>query len=198
MKHSPTFIVLVLALSLLPTHSHAQKIAAKTNLFYAAYSYTPNLGVEFGLGRKTTLELAGGYNPWNLEGSPDDNQKAVHWMAQAEARYWLCQRFNGHFFGLHALGSQYNISGHNLPLLFGSGSSAYRYQGWAAGAGISYGYQFLLGRRWNLELNIGVGYARMKYDKYRCAHCSEKIGSESKNYFGPTRAGISLIYIIKR
>lgn len=45
---------------------HAQDIAAKTNLLYWATS-TPNLGFEFGLGKHTTLELAGGYNPWTFD-----------------------------------------------------------------------------------------------------------------------------------
>lgn len=175
----------------------AQKVAVKTNLLYGGYTYTPNLSVELGLGPKSTLDLGGGYNWFNLKGTESSNKKLVHWLAQAEYRYWLCQKFNGHFFGIHALGSQYNISQHELPLLFGKGSKDYRYEGWAAGAGVSYGYQFILGKRWNLEANIGVGYARLQYDKYECKTCGDKIGSEGRNYFGPTKAGISLIYIIK-
>ena len=62
---------------------------------------------------------------------------------------------------------------------------------------MSYGYQFILGRYWNLELNVGIGYARLKYDKYECRTCGEKVGTESKGYLGPTKAGISLIYILK-
>ncbi len=197
-KHPTIMIIPTLTAILFAVNVHAQSIAAKTNLFYAAYSFTPNLGVEWGLGGKTTLELSGGYNPWGLEGSEVNNKKTVHWMAQGEVRYWPCRRFDGHFFGVHALGSKYNISEHNLPLLFGKNSENYRYQGWAAGAGVSYGYQFLLGRRWNLELNLGVGYARMRYTQYDCDHCGDKIRTESKNYFGPTRAGITLVYLIKR
>ena len=34
----------------------AQKVAVKTNLFYGAYSGTPNLGVEWGLSPRTTIK----------------------------------------------------------------------------------------------------------------------------------------------
>lgn len=179
------------------TAGQAQQVVVKTNLLYGAYAYAPNLSLEVGLGRRSTLDLGGGYNWFNLKGSNSDNKKAVHWLAQVEYRYWFCERFSGHFLGAHALGTQYNIAGHNMPMLFGKGSKNYRYEGWGAGAGISYGYNFYLGRRWSAEATIGVGYARLWYDRYPCAKCGTKIDSGHRNYFGPTRAGISLIYIIK-
>ena len=40
----------------------AQKVAVKTNLLYGAYSGTPNLGVEWGLSPRTTIELGAGLN----------------------------------------------------------------------------------------------------------------------------------------
>ena len=175
--------------------TYAQKVALKTNLLYGAYTFTPNLGLEIGTSHKTTLDISGGYNPWNLDAKGE--KKAVHWLAEAEYRYWLCQRFNGHFFGIHALGTQYNINGKNLPMLLGKSSSDYRFEGYAIGGGISYGYQWLLGNHWNLEASIGVGYARMSYDKFTCKACGSKIGHENRNYLGPTRAAISVIYIIK-
>lgn len=175
----------------------AQSVAIKTNILYAASAFTPNLGIEIGLSHRSTLDLTAGYNPWNLNGERNDNKKLVHWLGNVEYRYWLCEKFNGHFFGAHALASQYNISQHNLPLLFGKNSKEYRHEGWAAGAGISYGYQWILTNHWNIEATIGIGYARMEYDKYECRNCGEKLGSESRNYFGPTKAGVSFIYIIK-
>lgn len=178
-------------------NSNAQKVALKTNLLYGAYTYTPNLSAEIGLGKRSTLEIGGSYNPWNLHGSQINNKKLVHWIGQLEYRYWLCSKFGGHFFGIHALGSQYNIAGHELPLLFGKGSKSYRYEGWGAGGGISYGYSFYLGTHWGLETQIGVGYTRLHYDKYDCVKCGKKIGTEKRNYYGPTKAGISLVYIIK-
>lgn len=193
-------LILSVAIILLPGISsvYGQKIAVKANVLYGAALYTPNLGAEIGLGDRTTLDIAAGYNPWNREmkvGS--DEKRAVHYIIQPEFRYWLCKKFNGHFFGAHALFSQYNVSGHELPLLFGDGSKNFRYEGYAYGIGLAYGYQFVLGKRWNLELSAGVGYARLDFDKFECQTCGDKIAKESRNYFGPTKAAISLIFIIK-
>lgn len=174
----------------------AQKIAVKTNLFYGIYSGTPNLGVEFGLSPRSTMEWGGGIN-WFTPDQSSSNKKLVHWLGTAEYRYWTCERFSGHFWGIHIVGTGYNIAGHHLPLLFGHDSNHYRYEGWGAGGGISYGYHFLLGNRWSLEANIGAGYVRLQYDKFRCETCGEKIGTEKHNYFGPTKAAISLIFLIK-
>ena len=137
----------------------AQDIAVKTNLLYWATS-TPNIGFEFGLGKRTTLDLVGGYNPWTL--NKDDNKKIKHWMVMPEFRYWLCERFNGHFFGIHTGFAEYNISGVRIPFQNKS-TQEHRYEGWATGIGISYGYTWILGKRWNLEANIGAGGAPINF-----------------------------------
>ena len=64
----------------------AQEIAVKTNLLYDA-STTINLGTEIGLSPKWTLDLSANYNGWTFS----ENKKWKHWMAQPEARYWLCE-----------------------------------------------------------------------------------------------------------
>ena len=38
-------------------------------------------------------------------------------MVQPELRYWLCDKFNGHFFGFHLMGGAYNTTGIDLPFL---------------------------------------------------------------------------------
>jgi len=211
--------LLLAALFLFPCAVSAQRsvedlpklpvFALKTNLFYGAYTYTPNLGFELGLGGRSTLDVGAGFNPWNVDGksgytlwkfdgTSDSNKKLAHVLGNVEYRYWLCERFNGHFFGIHALGSLYNIGGYELPLLFGKGSKDFRYEGWAVGGGISYGYQFILGKHWNLEATIGGGYAYLNYDKFECPKCGEKIETTHRNYFGPTKAGLSLVYIFFR
>jgi Protein of unknown function (DUF3575) len=187
-------ILILIAACLISTGvSLAQgEVGIKTNLLYDATS-TINLGVEFGLARKWTLDISGNYNPWTLS----DNRKIKHWLVQPEARLWTCTRFSGHFFGLHALGGEYNLGG-MLP--FGIKSkqmSAHRYEGWLVGGGLSYGYHWILGKRWGLEATVGLGYAYMKYDKFLCEKCGEKIGSGKTNYFGPTKAGLTLIFMIK-
>ena len=57
-------ILILLILVSLASYLRAQDIAIKTNLLYGAYTYTPNLSLEVGLGKRSTLDLGGGYNPW--------------------------------------------------------------------------------------------------------------------------------------
>ncbi len=121
----------------------AQKVAVKTNLFYGAYSGTPNLGGECGLSPRTTIELGSGLN-WFTPNNDIPLYRASAPVFYLKMLYW----------GIHIIGTQYNIAGHHLPLLFGDNSSHYRYEGWGAGGGISYGYHFLLSNRWSLEANI--------------------------------------------
>ena len=89
--------------------AHAQRVGIKTNLLYDATT-TINLGVEVGLSQKLTLDLSGNLNLWTWK----DNMKWKHWMAQPELRFWTCERFAGHFFGVHALAGQFNVG--NLPI----------------------------------------------------------------------------------
>lgn len=169
------------------TKTYLPKFALKTNALYWATT-TPNLGFEVGLAPKMTLDVSGNYNPWKLS----DNRQLKHWLVQPELRYWLCERFNGSFFGLHAHYGEVNVSDLDI---FGMGH--YRYDGKVYGAGISYGYQWILGKHWSMEATIGVGYARLDYDKYERKDCDEKLGHNTKNYFGPTKIGLNFIYVIK-
>ncbi len=163
------------------------KFAIKTNALYLATT-TFNLGFEVSLSRKMSLDVSGNYNPWEF----GNNKQIKHWLVQPELRYWLCERFNGHFFGIHGHYAEYNVSNLNI---FGMGN--YRYEGNLYGGGISYGYQWLISKRWSMEAEIGVGYARLKYDKHECGHCGQKLGNYSKNYWGPTKVALNMIYVIK-
>jgi hypothetical protein len=48
-----------------------------------------------------------------------------------------------------------------------------------------------------MEAVIGVGWAHLDYDKYPCASCGTVQKSETKDYFGVTKAALSIIYFIK-
>lgn len=180
-------IVIAVLFSAMACFASAQKAAIKTNLLYDATT-TLNLGVEIGLGTRWTIEVAGNYIPWKY-----GNASWKHWLVQPEVRYWTCEKFNGHFFGLHGHYAQYNVGGIDFnPNLLHN-----RYQGYLYGAGISYGYQWIIGKRWNLEAVIGVGYARLHDDKYPIAECGTAVRTKSYNYFGPTKIGVTLVYLIK-
>lgn len=167
--------------------------ALKINLLYGGLAQAPNLAYEFGLGRRTSLDLSAGYNPWNRKTDREDNRKLIHIIAKAEFRYWLCERFNGHFFGIHPFYWRYNVSSHKVPLLF---KKEYQYDGHAFGFGVSYGYTWMFAKRWGVEVNAGVGVAFMNHKRKECALCGPAFGRESKTYFGPTSLGVKLIWTI--
>lgn len=173
----------------------AQDVALKTNLLSDAF-LNPNIGVEVGLAPKWTLDIKGQINAWTLS----HDRRWKHWALQPEARYWLCDRFSGHFFGVHLHGGQYNIGGFDGRINFlGTDIRKLkdtRYQGWFVGAGVAYGYAWILGRHWNLEAEIGIGYSYTRYDRYRCTGCGKKIETDKPhNYIGPTEAAINLVYL---
>lgn len=89
-----------------------QVVAVKTNVLYDAIT-TPNVGAEVAFNKHWSVEASGYYNGWTF--SSDKSFK--HWMIQPEARYWIHERFNGHFFGVHAQYMDYDFAG--LKLLYG-------------------------------------------------------------------------------
>lgn len=177
MKRMIFFLLLVVML--IGQTARAQDVALKTNgLLWA--TTTPNVGVELALAPKYTLELAAAYNPWTFK----DDKKMRFWLVQPEAKYWFCEKFEGHFVGLHAHAAQYY-----------GGFGDTRYDGYLAGGGITYGYDWILSPHWNLEAAIGVGYARLWYKESPRIHCLKCEEDRTRNYFGPTKVAISFTYI---
>lgn len=162
-------------------------LMVKTNMLYDLAGF--NLGTEFRLGSCYTMDISANYNPFTF----NDNKKFKHIVVQPELRRWLYEPFYSHFFGLHGHAGEYNIGNVSLIRPF----SAHRYRGWLAGGGFSYGYHWVLGNRWSLEATIGLGYTYLEYSKYECAKCGPKLKKDHRHYVGPTKAGISLIYVIK-
>lgn len=171
---------------------HAQKVAVKTNLLYGATT-TPNLQLEFGLSKKTTLELGAGLNWFDFK----DNKKFKNLLVQPEFRYWTCETFNGHFFGVHAHAAQFNVGNVDIPVGRLDVFKNRRYEGHLYGGGLSWGYQWVVSPRWNFEVNLGGGYARIDYTEFCGKKCGSPLSSDKYNYWGVTRAGLSLVYFIK-
>ena len=262
------FALLLSFVALMPVVNRqvfAQDMALKTNLLYDATT-TINLGYEVALNRKTTFDIWINYNPWTLGRkwvglyqnelsvpSPSASEREIklkHLAVQPEIRWWTCEKFNGHFFGVHLHGGMFNVGAIKLPFDIGrykdaqgnylgtypvtmtpvlhtnlsvqgiayhplsgtaeendneiiwrnadrDGVYTNTFEGWLAGAGVSYGYHWILAPRFSMEFTLGVGYAYLKYEKNRCTDCTKKIGEGVSHYFGPTRVGLSLVYMLK-
>ena len=197
------FLAIAVLLFLAIGTADAQKVAVKTNSLYWLTA-TPNVGFEFAMAPRWTFEIAGGYNPWTLD--KEENIKAKHFLVTPEIRYWFCESFQGHFIGINGNYTQFNISGVDVPEVFFpvESSGAFldqlqysRCQGWAAGAGLVYGYAFPIARRWNMEFNAGLGWWYTVYDQFESRTCGLFQERVSRHVFGLTDIGISFIYMIK-
>ncbi len=182
--------------------ARGQRVAVKNNLFYDAL-LTPNISVEVAFGEKFTLDTQWGANYFfhttNSLHPSYTTKKWSHWLLQPEVRYWACDVFNGWFFGLHLHGGQMNVGGVNIPLFIVQNKNGemknYRYEGYFFGGGISAGYQWPITDRFNVELSLGVGYARLVYDRFKCVTCGERDKQGAADYLGPTKSTLSLIYL---
>lgn len=184
--------LLLLILLASPVSLFSQHIAVKNNLVYDAM-LTPNLGVEVGLTKNLTLDVIGNYNPFEFS----DNKMWKHWLVQPELRYWFCERFSRAFIGVHAHAGHANIGNLKLPFDLYHRLDDIRKEGDFYGGGLSIGYQLPLAKRWNMEFSVGGGYAYIKYDKFDM-ETGEKLRADlTHNYWGVTKATISVIYIIK-
>ncbi|MDR2233811.1 MAG: DUF3575 domain-containing protein [Tannerella sp.] len=204
-------LILLFGMCLAIQYGYSQNVALKSNLLYDATS-TINLGVEFALTDKLTLDISGNFNPWgfpqeqvNTSGVVLHSYDAIikHWMLQPELRWWTCETFNGHFFGAHLHGGGFNVGGLSfLPDGWSEkGLQEKRFEGWLAGAGVSYGYHLILNNRLSLEFSLGLGYAYLQYDKYnrytKSTNSDEKDRNDySMHYFGPTKAAVSLVFML--
>ena len=197
MKMKRVFLLILLFMLWGSLSLRGQEVALKTNLLYLATT-TPNLGVEWRMGGNYTGAVTVGYNPFRLgqyldaEGNTV-NPKLRHWLAATEVRYWFCDPYMGWNIGVNLFGGEYNAGGIRFIHALKEG----RYKGWAAGAGLTAGYHIPLSARWGLDLSLGMGYIYARYTQYDCYACGDKKDKYKKNYMGPTKAAVSLVYFMK-
>ena len=169
--------------------SFAQKATIKTNALYWATT-TVNLGTEIGLGPKSTLNLSGAWNPWEFK----NDKTFKHWMVSPEFRWYMKDRFNGHFLGLNMIYGQGELQGFNMFVLYKSISPDVRYKGWMTSAALSYGYQWAIGKHWNMEATVALGLVYMNYDAYNPVN-NMRTGSGDKLMVLPTKLALNFIYV---
>ena len=84
--------------------------------------------------------------------------------------------------------------------MFKAGQFNYKFsatgrQGDLMGGGITGGYVLKLNRALALDFNIGLGYLNADYDKYEVIDGVRVWrGTESKNWWGPVNAGVTLMW----
>ena len=168
--------------------SHKVMVALKNNMIYDL-ALAPNVEVEFSTGKRWSLNTE--YKcPWWLNSKHDFCYQLL--SGGMEGRCWLGNRqkrdrLTGHFIGLYAEGGIYDFQ------LRGDG-----YQGkYYGAAGVTYGYARQLARHFSLEFSLGIGYLTTEYKKYT-PYEGDIIWTNSGryNFIGPTKAKISLVWLI--
>lgn len=167
----------------------AYHFAVRTNLLYDAF-LLPTIGVEWRVNPDWGVKLDGSIAWWG--GSKDKVQKV--WLLNPEIRWYLL-RDRRFYVGASGSYGEYNLYGYPLGKLFSKDTG---YQGSVWSAGLTVGYQLCLSRHFSVDFNLGLGYTRSEYDSYGMTDGVRiyKAKERSKNFWGPTQAGISLVWTI--
>lgn len=172
-------------------------MAVKTNMLYDT-GLVPNLAAEFYVGKNLSV-----FGEWMY----------AWWDSYNRHRYW---RIYGGDIGLRwwfgAKAHEKPLTGHHLGifagvLTFDFELGDYGYMGGKPGgtlwdrcmvnSGIEYGYSLPVGSRLNIDFSIALGYMGGNYIKYFPFDNEYYRDKEYKmRYFGPTKAEISLVWLI--
>ncbi len=160
-----------------------------TNMLYDL-ALVPNGGIEFYLGRG-----------WSVAG----NWMYAWWKSDRKHNYWRI--YGGDlavrkYFG--RLAKEKPLTGHHAGVYggivtydFELGGRGYLGDRWSWHAGVEYGYALPIARRLNLDFSLGLGYLGGEYKEYLpIDDCYVWQATKRRRWFGPTKAGIALVWLI--
>ena len=172
----------------------------KTNV-PLSLSGSPNFGVEWSVGRLLTVNAEAMWMPYLFKKNEEVFRVLV---GSIDFRYYLNPKYyytndlwDGFYVGPYVMAGNFNIGLKNKD----ENKTSYRRVGWGLSAGLTTGYKFYLSSRFRIDVNAGIGYAQMQYDKYELGgdYADFKLESKkTKSYIGPTKVGVSLVYNIFR
>ena len=155
--------------------------ALRANLLRWA-TLTPDLGIEWRINRHVGIAVNGTYTSWSWD---DKNRRYALWEVAPEVRWYLGKEKRGY------IGAMYKAGQFNYKL------SETGRQGDIMGGGIVGGYQLKLNNALALDFNLGIGYIHADTERYTVIDGTRvRQGKESKNWWGPTSAGVTLVWTI--
>lgn len=172
-------------------------MAGKTNMLYDILA-VPNIGVEFYIGTSWSVSGNWMYGWWN------NNSKHRYWRiygGDISIRKWLGKKadtkpLTGHHIGIYGQIFTYDFEWGGKGYMGGKpGGTLWDKMNYAAG--VEYGYSLPIARRLNIDFTIGLGYWGGKYYKYipLDGHYVWQ-ATKNRNWFGPTKAEISLVWLL--
>ena len=164
-------------------------LAVRTNVLYDAF-LLPTLGVEWRVNRDLGIKLDGSLSWWG--GETGKVQKM--WVLNPEVRWYLL-RDKRFYVGAAGSYGQYNVYKYPIGSILSKDTG---YQGDLWGAGVTGGFQLHLSRSCSVDFNLGLGYTCSEYDSFTMIDKVRvyKDRDRTKNFWGPTQAGISLVWTI--
>lgn len=166
----------------LPTEKAGGSFSLRANLLRWA-TLTPDLGIEWRVNRLWGILVHGSWTSWSW--SNKDRRYAL-WEISPEVRHYIGKEKRGY------VGAMYKAGAFNYKL------SATGRQGDLMGGGITGGYQLRLNDALSLDFNLAVGCLHADYEKYEVIDgVRVRQGKESKNWWGPINAGVTLVWTIK-
>lgn len=198
MKRIFYLLVYVTAFLMHAVPSNAQAIKINAPLALAG---TANVGMEFTVSQQLSVNGDVLWMPYLFKKHQEVLRALI---GSVDLRYYVKPKyyytndmFDGFYAGPYAMLGNFNIGLKNKN----EGEESYRRKGWGVSAGVSFGYKFYLSKRFRLDLNMGVGYAHLQYNKYLLGGEWADYPLEVKNtkaWIGPTKFGVHIAYNLFR
>lgn len=153
---------------------------------------TPNIGAGIIVSDRVTLLADWMYARWS------NHDRRRYWRiygGDIEVRYRIGARREGSPLGGHYIGAYGSIACYDFQAgrsHTGVLSDTYNYA-----AGLSYTYSLPVSTHFNVDFSLGIGYLWGRYKKHTpIDDCDVWLSTHKLGWFGPTRAGVSLVWLI--
>ena len=165
-----------------PAGTDGYTLSLRANLLRWA-TLTPDLGLEWRISPSWGILINGSWTSWSWN---NKDRRYALWEVAPEVRYYIGKERRGY------LGAMFKAGGFNYKL------SATGRQGDLTGGGITGGYQLRLNKALSMDFNVGIGCLHADYEKYTVSDgVRVRAGKETKNWWGPVNAGVTLVWRIK-
>lgn len=171
--------------------------ALKTNLLYDAL-LVPNLGFEAYIGKGYSISANAHFAWWN--------SNSWFWRTyggEISLRKWFGEaaRINnltGHHIGLYSQVLTYDFMAFGIKGYMSAHPHETLFDRPLYTVGLEYGYSLPIARNLNLDFVLGVGFQNGQFNEYKYLnYCHVWQAYKQQNYFGPTKAEISLTWLLK-
>lgn len=173
-------------------------IALKTNALYDLL-LTPNIGVEIPVTDKWSVAANWMYAWWKAD--PSSWYHRIYGGDIEVRRYikkWPWSKKSADRTAYIPLtGWHVGVYGQMLTYDFEWGGTGYLGDKWSYAAGVALGYSKNIARNLNIDFTLGVGYLTGEYKVYKpIDNCYVWQATKQRHWFGPTKAEVSLVWLL--